>query len=215
MEINQEKKAVRKDVLAAVQTALSKNELMRSLYSHKACTAFIKSEIFTGADVVMSYMALKNEIDPFRILVASLNSYKKIAFPRCSKEGSSMEFYMIHGADTHVQLMEQFDRGAFGVCEPKPLRSMLLDSITLRKKSICVIVPGVAFTYRGGRLGHGKGYYDRYLTDLCDKAASHDCKLYLVGMCFDEQLKTRLPLEEHDIHMDYILTPSGLFRCNK
>ena len=60
-----------------------------------------------------------------------------------------------------------------------------------------VIVPGVAFTADGRRLGHGKGYYDRFLVGTT---------AHTVGACFAEQLVDELPVEPHDVRLDRVLS---------
>ena len=59
-----------------------------------------------------------------------------------------------------------------------------------------VIVPGVAFTLDGGRLGHGKAYYDRFLPLA---------RAVTIGACFDEQLVDELPMEPHDVRLDRVV----------
>lgn len=63
-----------------------------------------------------------------------------------------------------------------------------------------IIVPGIAFTERGDRLGRGGGFYDRYLGKS---------KAYKVALCYDYQLITELPLEEHDERVDFVLAYKG------
>jgi 5-formyltetrahydrofolate cyclo-ligase len=65
-----------------------------------------------------------------------------------------------------------------------------------------VIVPGVAFTPDGARLGQGGGWYDRFLT-----AVRPDCTT--IGVGFDAQVVHDLPTEPHDIRLDCIVTESG------
>ena len=67
-----------------------------------------------------------------------------------------------------------------------------------------VIVPGLAFTAGGRRLGQGGGWYDRYLPGV-----RPDC--VLVGVCFDEQVLAELPVEPHDVAVDVVVTDRG--RC--
>lgn len=62
-----------------------------------------------------------------------------------------------------------------------------------------VIVPCVAFTRRGERLGQGGGWYDRFLTEIRD-----DCRT--IGVGFAEQLVDDVPTEEHDVALDVIVT---------
>ena len=66
-----------------------------------------------------------------------------------------------------------------------------------------ILVPGVAFTRSGARLGRGGGYYDRLLSVL----PAGTCK---IGVCFDAQIVSELPLHPHDQHVDFVATESGI-----
>ncbi len=94
---------------------------------------------------------------------------------------------------------EELVPGAFGVMEPR-------DSAIAADGSPfdLILVPGMAFDRSGGRLGRGKGYYDRYLA-----AASG----FKAGVCFDDQVVGEIPREAHDVPMDALVTPSGIILC--
>ena len=64
-----------------------------------------------------------------------------------------------------------------------------------------MIVPGVAFDETGARLGYGGGYFDRLLPML-----RADCAR--IGVAFDEQVLAEIPAEEHDAHVDVVVTPT-------
>ena len=64
-----------------------------------------------------------------------------------------------------------------------------------------VIVPGLAFTREGDRLGQGGGWYDRFLAGVRPDCAT-------IGVCFDEQLVDQLPIEPHDQRMACVVTPT-------
>jgi len=66
-----------------------------------------------------------------------------------------------------------------------------------------VIVPGVAFTVDGDRLGQGGGWYDRFLAELAPEVTT-------IGVGFELQLLERLPVEPHDVRLDHVVTESGL-----
>jgi 5-formyltetrahydrofolate cyclo-ligase len=68
-----------------------------------------------------------------------------------------------------------------------------------------VVVPGLAFTSSGDRLGQGGGWYDRFLADIRD-----DCNV--IGVCFAEQVVDLVPVEGHDIGMDHVVTDHGVLR---
>ena len=84
-------------------------------------------------------------------------------------------------------------RGAFGIDEPQggaPCPPEIID---------LMIVPGMAFTRDGARLGRGKGYYDRYI-------AREGFRARCIGVCFRHQLLPELPAEPHDRRMDEVVT---------
>jgi 5-formyltetrahydrofolate cyclo-ligase len=68
-----------------------------------------------------------------------------------------------------------------------------------------VVVPGLAFTATGDRLGQGGGWYDRFLSQI-----RADCTT--IGVCFAEQVVEALPVEAHDVTMDHVVTDHGVLR---
>lgn len=209
---NKDKRELRKEMKGRL-ALMDKTE--REFASHKACVSLIKSELFLSADIVLSYMAAGTEADPFRISSAALTAFKMLAFPVCAKEGNEMDFYFAHGAGDRDGFMAQFTKNRYGILEPVPLPSARLSLPPIRAKNILVVVPGLAFSPKGWRLGHGAGFYDRYLPKLSLKAMEHDCTLNLVGFCLDCQISRKVPREKHDVPMDYILTQSALVPCRK
>lgn len=102
----------------------------------------------------------------------------------------------------HLEFFEaqNFVRGLYGVLEPSQ------DSAFKDLKDIQgLLIPGLVFNKNGNRLGKGKGFYDKTL------ATYRGVK---VGLCFDFQItKDPLPVEPHDVMMDYLLTESGFIDC--
>lgn len=89
--------------------------------------------------------------------------------------------------------------GQFGILEP------CSDGETLSLNPLdLVLVPGIAWTRCGLRLGRGKGYYDRLLA----ATGGIHC-----GVAFDEQVVAELPFEAHDVRVEFLFTPSGCWRC--
>jgi 5-formyltetrahydrofolate cyclo-ligase len=68
-----------------------------------------------------------------------------------------------------------------------------------------VVVPGLAFTAAGHRLGQGGGWYDRFLLETRPDCVS-------VGVCFAEQVVDEVPVEVHDVTMDHVVTDAGVLR---
>ncbi len=69
-----------------------------------------------------------------------------------------------------------------------------------------VFVPGLLFSYRGGRLGRGGGFYDRFLSR--SDAITKDTRL--IGICHDNQIVETIPMEAHDQKVQALLTESGI-----
>lgn len=105
-----------------------------------------------------------------------------------------MTFHMITSVS---ELLE----GKFGIPEPDET----LAQPDLTDKTVC-IVPGLAFTESGQRLGYGGGFYDRFIT-----AFPQVC---CIGLCFEEQIADRLPSEEHDALADQIITEKRKVFCS-
>lgn len=107
----------------------------------------------------------------------------RVVVPRV--EGDEMEFYdLASGA---------LAEGAFGIMEPQ-----CGEPIEPRKIDV-MVVPGVAFTPSGDRLGRGKGFYDRYLS-------REGFRAYCVGVCYPHQVVDELPVEPHDRRMDEVIS---------
>jgi 5-formyltetrahydrofolate cyclo-ligase len=79
--------------------------------------------------------------------------------------------------------------------EPNPARCKL---VPIEHIDIAII-PGIAFDEKGGRIGSGKGYYDRMIPDLAITTRK-------VALAFEEQVVQQIPMESHDKHVDIIIT---------
>jgi 5-formyltetrahydrofolate cyclo-ligase len=95
--------------------------------------------------------------------------------------------------------MEELAIGMYNIFEPaEQLRRQPAKQVPVSQIDLAM-VPGVAFDERGGRLGHGKGYYDKLLEN-----ARPDCPL--VALAFECQIFPEIPVGEHDIYMDKVIT---------
>jgi len=114
----------------------------------------------------------------------------KLAFPFWTGDGS-MDFKRANLEELEV------DQN-FGVKMGEPMG----DHPTIEPDLF--LVPGVAFTETGVRVGRGKGYYDRYL---------HNHSGLKIGLCFEFQILSELPREDHDVLMDYLVTEKRVICC--
>ena len=145
------------------------------------------------SDVVLAFRSLTREVQTDTLLDAALAEGKQLGLPRLV--AGELRFHRV--ANVSLDLT----RGSYGIEEPKPE----LPEIPLRTR-IIALVPGLGFTPSGARLGRGGGYYDRFL-----QAYGH--AVTAVGLCFDLQLREELPTGEGDMPVDYVVTESGVIRC--
>ncbi len=105
--------------------------------------------------------------------------------------------------DTHARTMEfaiaesaaAFRPGPYGIPEP---RGVSVDPTLID----VLVLPGLGFDTQGGRLGYGAGYYDRLMPQMPQALR--------IGIGFDEQIVLTLPVQDHDIFMDMVITSQGI-----
>lgn len=110
---------------------------------------------------------------------------KQVCYPRVTGDGLEVR---------HVVSPAELQIGRFGLREPNPERTELCDPASLD----VMLVPGLAFTKEGVRLGRGGGYFDRFLADLPERIVT-------IGTAFALQMRPTLPEEEHDQRMTRVL----------
>lgn len=145
-----------------------------------------------SARAILFYAPLPDELDVWPVLELSLALGTTCALPCFDPEKKT------YGARILNHLVTDIVTGKFGVREPAPhCAELALDQLDL------VLVPGVAFDLLGGRLGRGRGFYDRLLVE----ASGVKC-----GVAYDFQLQEIIPTEPHDARVDFILTPNRCVR---
>jgi 5-formyltetrahydrofolate cyclo-ligase len=130
------------------------------------------------------FSALPGEVDLTKIIEA--HPERRWVWPRVA--GDELHFHHVENPTA------QLTAGAFGVREPSPdLPVIPVDEID------AFLCPGLALDAHGGRLGRGRGFYDRMLS----KARTDALK---IGVCFPWQIVADTFPEAHDVHMDEVLS---------
>ena len=115
-----------------------------------------------------------------------LSKLKKKIVPKIF--GGELKFFYIN------DLYKDTLKNKYGILEPNEYACEVnIDSLD------ALIVPGLAFTVDGKRLGYGGGYYDKLLS-------MESFRAYTIGFCFKYQIIKDLPTEAHDKKVDYIIT---------
>ena len=105
-----------------------------------------------------------------------------------------------------------FVTGAFGIREPPP-DSPELYPLRDPVWPALILVPGLAFSADGKRLGRGGGYYDRFLSSFLARYANMRREITLAGICNSSMVIDEIPVEPHDIRVDCLLTEKGCILC--
>lgn len=167
--------------------------LQRQILSDRLCSVIMEHPMMERYQNILMYQSIQTEISLEHTIAELLQTDKKISLPKVF--GTKMNFHTI---SSESQLIS----GAFQIMEPDPQECQILDP----KEGICFI-PGLGFDRKGGRIGYGKGFYDRYLS-------SHS-SLIRVGCCYSQQIVPYVVQDRFDVVMDYLVTPDGWIDCKK
>ena len=166
----------------------------RSEYSRLACRHLALNEQLAQARAIMAFHPFDAELDILPFIEASRGRGQEIWLPLTRPADRRLIPYRYEGP----QMLKQ---GVYGIWEPNPELAQEADL----NKLDAVLVPGVAFDERGGRLGYGGGYYDRFLAGLSFRPL-------LVGIAFSMQIVDAVPREPHDKCLDGLVTERGFFQ---
>ena len=150
-------------------------------------------EIWDQSQVVHCYLgALPGEVRTSALVEQALRERRRVLCPRVRP----------HGQLEHRELLDtsHLRETAFGLLEPNTEHAPPAEP----DEADLVIVPGVAYTANGARLGMGGGYYDRFLARSSAPT---------VGLAFEMQLQEALPQRPHDQSVDVVITEMRVIRC--
>lgn len=179
-ENNLEKKVLRREILK-LREALTTQERERAslILTERICG----HQWFYLADTILGFVSYGSEIDTTGILQEALAKGKKVFVPKIV--GENMVFYRIHS-------MEELSEGYKGIPEPAGDTERFCYEPEHSGK-VLVLMPGAVFDLQRNRIGYGKGFYDRYLTD------KPELQIRTIGVGYQCQLVEELPSEEWDI----------------
>lgn len=137
---------------------------------------------FKNAKTVFCYVSAGSEVVTLS-LICELLKKKSVVVPYCTDKKGNMIAVEIKSSD-------ELREGLFGIPEPINPKEFPKEEIDF------VIVPGISFDKSGYRLGYGKGYYDRFLSDI---------NPFKLGVCKKELFVEKLPHDEFDVKMNKVL----------
>lgn len=143
---------------------------------------------------VMLFASMGSEVDTWGLAADLLQQDKQLFFPKTYWQERAIKAFAVQNLTADLRL------GRFGVQEPSS------DAVMCSPAELDVILlPGLAFSKNGCRIGYGAGLYDRFLASSSS---------YHVAVSFFEQLLSQIPCEAHDVRYDVLVTDQGLYTPN-
>lgn len=170
--------------------AISAN--LRAEKSKKIRELLESTKEFKDAKKILLYISTEEEVHTHELTKDSINSDKKVYVPKVT--GSQL-------AVCPILAWDELKPGTHGVLEP----CSVLDPANPEEIDL-IIVPGIAFDQYGHRIGYGKGFYDSLLSLT---------KGVKIGLAFKEQITEKIPFEDHDIPVDFIITDEKIIKPSK
>lgn len=192
VDFQQRKQAIRAQAHANRRAQENKEELSRRI-----CEQFAALPEYAAARTVMCFVDVRTEVRTRQFLPEALGHGKRIVVPYCVE------------GDLKLFLLENMDElavGMYKILEPKAeLRELPAKQVAVEEVDL-IMAPGVAFDRRGGRMGHGMGYYDKLLEHARPEVP-------LVALAFECQMFDEIPTAPHDVFMDKIITERAVYEC--
>lgn len=143
---------------------------------------FLDTPQYKNAKTIYGYLPYNQEVRTVPMLEQALKDGKKVAVPKCY--GDEMKFI-------YLEDLTQVELGYCNIPEP------IADGPVAEDETALVLMPGMAFTKSGDRMGYGGGFYDKFLA----KEPNHPT----VALCYSFQMVESLPTAEYDIPVDCVL----------
>ncbi|MBS4199670.1 5-formyltetrahydrofolate cyclo-ligase [Bacillus sp. FJAT-49732] len=167
--------------------------LDRITYEHQSYTIankLFQTNEWKNAEMIGITVSHFPEVDTWQLIRRGWEEGKKIVIPKCYPSDKKMEFRQITAFDQMVTVF-------FGLFEPIETKTMMAE----KKEIDLLLVPGLVFNRQGYRIGFGGGYYDRFLTEFNGNT---------ISLCFSMQISENIPIENHDIPVNKIITENEM-----
>jgi len=148
-----------------------------------------KIVIFKNAKNIACYYPIGSEVKTENIIQEALDDGKEVSLPKVVN--GNLIFKKITG-------IKNLDKGSYGILEPK-------DNCPEMNKVDVVLVPTIAITRSGIRLGYGYGYYDRYLSTT---------KAKTISLTFAKQITKTIPSSDNDVKIEWVVTEDEYFKTS-
>lgn len=164
--------------------------------SQKIWELLKQEPVYQSAEAVLVYMDYRSEVITTGLVEELLTDPSKRVFaPRVL--GMNISFY-------EIWTLEELEPGYQGIREPAQNEEKMFTHTLAKELKSLILIPGAVFDRQRGRMGYGKGFYDRFLANYIELSGA--------ALAFDCQIAKNVPMEEHDVRPGIIVTESGVIR---
>ena len=194
------KQAIRKKTLA-LREQLTPD--VRAAYSATITARLLQLPEYQQASAVLGYMNIGAEFASELWIQQVLADGKRLALPRVNHHTSQLDLYWVDDMEN------QLAPGLWGIREPIVERC---ERLSMLNEVEFALLPGVAFSRNGARLGYGGGFYDKLLARMDGRKEAR--RPALVAAAFALQIVEQIPQEATDVKVEWIITEHETIDCS-
>jgi 5-formyltetrahydrofolate cyclo-ligase len=158
--------------------------------SYQVAHQLYQTDEWISATTVAITVSKAPEVDTFQIIRKGWEQGKRMVIPKCEPKSKSLDF-------RELKRFSELESVYYGLLEP-----IVNETVSVQPNEIdLVVVPGLAFSKNGYRVGFGGGYYDRFLANYQGET---------VSLAFNDQIISDIPVESHDIPVQKIILSEGV-----
>ena len=190
-----DEKSYLRAVLSEARSSLSPDRAAAS--SQRVQQRLLATRAYQDAPKIILYAPIQREVATAILAADAVRSRRRLYYPIIEPARRRLTLGAVFSLD-------ELHPGTFGILEPHACEAIEPE----RLDAALVCVPGLAFTPDAARLGRGGGYYDRMIAALPDDAVT-------IGLGYSFQLLDRLPENDLDRRLDYVVTESAVYSASE
>ncbi len=167
-----------------------------SRLSHLIFQRLVSLPQYASARTVLCYVSFRSEVATHEFIARLWADGKRVVVPYCASQ--HLELFCLGS-------FSDLEPGTLGILEPKAELREQRDRCVQVQEIHLLVIPGLAFDRQCGRLGYGKGYFDRLLTGARSDAL-------LAAVAFECQLFPAVPMRPYDVRVDAVVTEVDIYR---
>ncbi|KAJ52765.1 5-formyltetrahydrofolate cyclo-ligase [Clostridium tetanomorphum] len=180
----EDKKTIRKEILK-IRDSLSIDE--REKYNKDIFNKVIINSYYKKAKCIFIFVSYKTEVDTHKIIKKAIDDGKIVCIPKVVSKSEGMYA-------AQIEKFNDLEPGKYGILEPKKhCKKINEEQIDL------ILTPGAVFDNKGGRIGYGGGFYDRFLVKTKKSAPK-------IALAYNVQIINKVPMDELDVRIDGIIS---------